>query len=143
MSATAKAERGSPRQLAEPATRGREALRLRHESASDAMLAHPSRDEEAGDEKRGIDLPDAEMMGEIADAAPVRLRDQDGAERIARESKPGRASTIAYFIGTDTMGLGFLANQGLITGESFARFVLYLLPLLIGIAVGSHGFRGA
>jgi hypothetical protein len=94
MSATAKAERGSPRQLAEPGTRGREALRLRHEGATDAMLAHPIRDEEAGDEKRGIDLSDAEMIGEIGDVAPVHLRDQGGAEGIAHESKPGRASTI-------------------------------------------------
>jgi len=55
----------------------------------------------------------------------------------------GRASTIAYFIGTDTMGLGFLAHQGLITGESFARFLLYLAPLLVGIAIGSRSFRSA
>ena len=55
----------------------------------------------------------------------------------------GRASTIAYFIGTDAMGLGFLAREGLITGESFARFLLYLAPLLLGIAIGSRGFRSA
>ncbi len=55
----------------------------------------------------------------------------------------GRASAIAYFIGTDTMGLGFLAHQGLITRESFARFLLYVAPLLLGIAIGSRSFRGA
>ncbi len=55
----------------------------------------------------------------------------------------GRASTIAYFIGTDTMGLGFLAHQGLITAASFARFLLYVAPLLVGIAIGSRSFRGA
>lgn len=55
----------------------------------------------------------------------------------------GRASTIAYFIGTDTVGLGFLAQQGLITGASFAQFLLYVAPLLLGIAIGARGFRGA
>jgi len=55
----------------------------------------------------------------------------------------GRASAIAYFIGTDTMGLGFLAWERLVTEASFARFLLYLPPLLIGIAIGSRSFRGA
>lgn len=54
-----------------------------------------------------------------------------------------RASAIAYFIGTDTAGLGFLAGQGLVTQASFARFLLFLPPLLVGIAIGSRSFRGA
>lgn len=54
-----------------------------------------------------------------------------------------RASLIAFFIGTDTMGLAFLARQGLVTSNSFYLFALFLPPLLLGQWLGACGFRSA
>ncbi len=53
----------------------------------------------------------------------------------------GRASLIAFFIGTDIIGLGFLASQGLVTGEGFYRFLTFVPALLGGQWIGAHGFR--
>jgi uncharacterized membrane protein YfcA len=55
----------------------------------------------------------------------------------------GRASVIAFFIATDLLGLGFQAREGLITGTSFWRFLLFLPPLLIGVWIGNRGFKSA
>ncbi len=55
----------------------------------------------------------------------------------------GRASLIAFFIGTDTMGLGFQAREGLIGWDDAVRALVYLPPLLAGIWLGARAFRGA
>jgi uncharacterized membrane protein YfcA len=52
-----------------------------------------------------------------------------------------RASLIAFFIGTDTMGLGFLAHQGLVTANSFYYFLLFIPPLLAGQWIGARSFK--
>lgn len=54
-----------------------------------------------------------------------------------------RASIIAYFLGTDVAGLGFLTVAGLVTWESAVRFALFLPALLFGVAVGHRSFKGA
>ena len=53
-----------------------------------------------------------------------------------------RASLIAFFIGTDTMGLAFLAREGLVTADSFTRFLVMIPALLVGQWVGARSFRG-
>jgi hypothetical protein len=53
----------------------------------------------------------------------------------------GRASVIAFFLSTDTLGLADLGWNGLVTVQSFAQFVAWLPALLIGVAVGAKGFR--
>jgi len=55
----------------------------------------------------------------------------------------GRASLIAFFIGTDSTGLGFLAREGLVTLEGFYRFLLFLPMLLIGQWLGARSFKRA
>ena len=52
-----------------------------------------------------------------------------------------RASLIAFFIGTDTMGLAFLAREGLVTLDSSYRFLLFLPPLLAGQWLGACSFK--
>jgi uncharacterized membrane protein YfcA len=52
-----------------------------------------------------------------------------------------RASLIAFFIGTDTMGLSFLAREGLVTPDTFYRFLLFLPPLLAGQWLGARSFK--
>jgi uncharacterized membrane protein YfcA len=52
-----------------------------------------------------------------------------------------RASLIAFFIGTDTMGLSFLARQGLVTFESFYLFLFLALPLFAGQWLGARSFK--
>ncbi len=54
-----------------------------------------------------------------------------------------RASVIAYFLGTDVAGLGFLGLEGLVTWDSLVRFGLFLPALLVGVAIGHRGFKGA
>src|SRR3546814_734996 len=54
-----------------------------------------------------------------------------------------RASLIAYFFGTDVVGLGFLGLEGLVTWESGVRFALFLPALVVGVAVGHRSFKGA
>jgi uncharacterized membrane protein YfcA len=52
----------------------------------------------------------------------------------------GRASLIAFFVATDLMGLGFLANAGLITWDSLRLALWFVAPLLIGVTLGARGF---
>lgn len=51
-----------------------------------------------------------------------------------------RASIIAYFMGIDTMSLIMASIQGLTTFQTLLLTVVCLVPLLIGIAVGSRIF---
>ena len=53
----------------------------------------------------------------------------------------GRASVIAFFLSTDTLGLAELARNGLVTQQSFIQFVAWLPALLIGVFVGAKGFK--
>jgi uncharacterized membrane protein YfcA len=55
----------------------------------------------------------------------------------------GRASIIAFFVGTDTLGLAFQAREGLIGLDDLVRAALYLPPLFAGIWLGARGFKGA
>jgi uncharacterized membrane protein YfcA len=55
----------------------------------------------------------------------------------------GRASIIAYFLGTDMMALPMLAHEGLVTWDSLLRALMFLPALLAGVWVGSRGFKGA
>ena len=51
----------------------------------------------------------------------------------------GRASIIAYFVGTDMIAVPLLAHEGLITSETIFR-ALTFLPALVA---GARSFRGA
>ena len=53
----------------------------------------------------------------------------------------GRASVIAFFLSTDSLGLGELARNGLVTMQSLVQFIAWLPALLIGVAVGARGFK--
>jgi uncharacterized protein len=53
----------------------------------------------------------------------------------------GRASLIAYFIATDTMALGFLTAEGLVTSEGFYRFLAFVPVLLAGQWIGARSFK--
>lgn len=53
----------------------------------------------------------------------------------------GRASVIAFFLSTDTLGLAELARNGLVTQQSFVQFVAWLPALLVGVYVGTKGFK--
>jgi uncharacterized membrane protein YfcA len=53
----------------------------------------------------------------------------------------GRASLIAFFIGTDMMGLSFLAREGLVTRDSLYWFLLFAPPLLAGQWLGVRCFK--
>ncbi len=55
----------------------------------------------------------------------------------------GRASLIAFFIATDTMALGFLAAEGLVTSEGFTSFLAYVPALLAGQWIGARSFKTA
>lgn len=55
----------------------------------------------------------------------------------------GRASVIAYFLGTDAVGLAFMAPQDLIDLSTLTRFALFLPALLIGVWLGARSFRSA
>ena len=55
----------------------------------------------------------------------------------------GRASLIAYFLGTDIIALPLLAREGLITWAVVVRAAIFLPTLLIGVWIGSRGFKGA
>ena len=52
----------------------------------------------------------------------------------------GRASIVAYFIGTDAVGTVMFAAQDLIGANVYWRTVLFLPLLFLGVAVGSRGF---
>jgi hypothetical protein len=51
-----------------------------------------------------------------------------------------RASIIAYFLGIDSMSLVMAAVQGLTTSATLLTTAVCLLPLLLGITVGSRMF---
>ncbi|TXH34230.1 MAG: sulfite exporter TauE/SafE family protein [Rhodospirillaceae bacterium] len=53
----------------------------------------------------------------------------------------GRASVIAYFIGTDSLGLAWDTYHGLVTKQSFLQAALWLVPLLLGVTVGARSFH--
>ena len=53
----------------------------------------------------------------------------------------GRASVIAFFLSTDTLGLAELARNGLVTQQSFVQFVAWLPALIIGVFIGAKGFK--
>ncbi|MGH6855368.1 MAG: TSUP family transporter, partial [Aestuariivirga sp.] len=55
----------------------------------------------------------------------------------------GRASIIAYFIGTDMIGLPLMAQAGLLTWDTFIRAVIFLPILLAGVWLGARSFKGA
>lgn len=52
----------------------------------------------------------------------------------------GRASLIAFFLLTDTVGLANLAVQDLVTRDSFIKALLFLPVLAAGIWVGARAF---
>ncbi len=52
----------------------------------------------------------------------------------------GRASIVAYFIGTDTVGTAMFASQGLIGTAVLWRAFLFLPLLIAGVALGNRGF---
>ena len=52
----------------------------------------------------------------------------------------GRASIIAFFIGTDTVGSAMFAGQGLLGSEVLYRTAVFLPVLLAGVAFGHRGF---
>ncbi len=55
----------------------------------------------------------------------------------------GRASLVAFFLGTDTVGTAMLAVQGLISSETLIR-VAFCIPLVLaGTALGNRGFSKA
>jgi uncharacterized membrane protein YfcA len=51
-----------------------------------------------------------------------------------------RASIIAYFLGIDGMSLAMASIQGLTTLKTVQTTAVCLIPLLLGIAVGSRMF---
>jgi uncharacterized membrane protein YfcA len=53
----------------------------------------------------------------------------------------GRASVIAFFFMTDTLGLIGQAYSGIITTQIFAQFIAWIPALLIGIFIGAKGFK--
>ncbi|MDE0212145.1 MAG: sulfite exporter TauE/SafE family protein [Boseongicola sp.] len=52
----------------------------------------------------------------------------------------GRASIIAYFIGTDSVGAAMFAAQGLIDASVLWRTAIFLPVLVVGVVAGNHGF---
>jgi uncharacterized membrane protein YfcA len=54
----------------------------------------------------------------------------------------GRASMVTYLLGTDTIGTGMFALQGLVSTEILWRTALFLPILLLGVAAGHHQFVG-
>ena len=55
----------------------------------------------------------------------------------------GRASIIAYFLGTDMIAIPLLAHQGLITSATILRALMFLPALIAGVWVGARSFKGA
>lgn len=52
----------------------------------------------------------------------------------------GRASLIAFFIGTDSVGTVMFATQGLIDGQTLLRALVLIPMVLLGASLGNHGF---
>ena len=55
----------------------------------------------------------------------------------------GRASIIAYFLGTDMIAIPLLAHEGLITSATILRALMFLPALIAGVWVGARSFKGA
>ena len=55
----------------------------------------------------------------------------------------GRASLIAFFLGTDIVALGWQLQQRLITLGHLRNAALFLPALIAGIWIGAHGFKRA
>jgi uncharacterized membrane protein YfcA len=55
----------------------------------------------------------------------------------------GRASVIAYFLGTDFIGLLLFAQADLTTQATIWRFLAFLPPLLVGVWMGARIFKHA
>jgi uncharacterized membrane protein YfcA len=55
----------------------------------------------------------------------------------------GRASLIAFFIGSDAMGVAFLALEGLVTASDVYRFLMFVPALMLGQWLGARSFKGA
>ena len=55
----------------------------------------------------------------------------------------GRASMVTYLLGTDSIGTGLFALQGLIGAEILWRTACFLPILLLGVAAGHRQFIGA
>jgi uncharacterized membrane protein YfcA len=55
----------------------------------------------------------------------------------------GRASMVTYLLGTDAVGTGMFALQGLVGTEILWRTVCFLPVLLLGVAAGHRQFVGA
>lgn len=53
----------------------------------------------------------------------------------------GRASVIAYFLATDTIGLANFTFYGLVTREAMLKAVFFLPALLAGVWLGARGFK--
>jgi uncharacterized membrane protein YfcA len=54
----------------------------------------------------------------------------------------GRASMVTYLLGTDSIGTGMFALQGLVGTEILWRTVCFLPVLLLGVAAGHRQFIG-
>ena len=55
----------------------------------------------------------------------------------------GRASLVTFFIGTDSIGLVFLAHQGLVGVDGIYRFLLFAPALILGQLLGARKFKAA
>ena len=53
----------------------------------------------------------------------------------------GRASLVAYFLATDSIGLANLSAHGLLTREACIKAALFLPALIVGVWLGARGFR--
>jgi uncharacterized membrane protein YfcA len=53
----------------------------------------------------------------------------------------GRATLIAYFLGTDAAGFAMMAGSGLVDGQVLAHSALFAPLALAGITVGQRTFR--
>ena len=54
-----------------------------------------------------------------------------------------RASLITFFIGTDAIGIAFLAQRGLVTLDGFYRFLTLVPALILGQWLGARSFKSA
>jgi uncharacterized membrane protein YfcA len=57
------------------------------------------------------------------------------------EAQVGRATLIAYFLGTDSLGFAMMAVAGLVDRQVLLHAAIFAPLALIGITVGQHLFR--
>jgi uncharacterized protein len=55
----------------------------------------------------------------------------------------GRASVIAFFVFTDTIGLIMLARENLVTLDTVYRALAFAAPLIAGVWLGARAFKSA